>query len=149
MLLPFCFLPQICHGCCMPVGLELGDPELFSCPRIERPEAAIICAGNGNQSSRGGNGTPEARHTSLWNSLRFQFIHNPERDLPNDFPGIQIDGIQIPPGWLLARVMVIIPKARVSSPLAGADICLRRAPRMRLHIPDSAHFADIDEEISK
>ena len=73
------FLPQIRHGCGVRVGFELVDPELFSRPRIERPEAVIVGAPDEDQSSRGGYGTSEAVNTGLGNPFCFQIIHDLQR----------------------------------------------------------------------
>ena len=133
----------------MRVRFELVDPELFSCPRIERPEAVIDGAANEDQSSRGGDRTSEAINTGLGNPFRFQIIYNSQRRLPGDFPGSQIDSVQVTPRRLLARIMVVVPKARVSAPLAAADVGLGGARRLWLHKADRARFAHIHEKISE
>src|SRR6266550_1305358 len=112
------------------------------------PEATVISTGNENQPARRGNRSSQARHARPGNALRFQFIYNAERDLPGNLPGIQIHGIQSPPRWLLAWVMVLIPKTRIRSPLAAPHICLGRARRLRFHGTYRAYFVRIHKEIA-
>ena len=138
---------MIGHGCRVRVAFELGDPQLFSGLGIEGPEAVIDGGANEHQSSCGGDGTAEVIDSGWGNPLGGQLIHDPQRNLPGQLTRLQIDGIEISPGRLLAGVMLFIPKARVCSPLAAADVGLRRAFRCFAHEAHGAHFTDVHEEI--
>src|SRR5207247_8795846 len=111
-------------------------------------EAALIGAGYENPSSRCRHRSPPVPHSSLWNPFHFQFVHHSERHLPGDVASTQIDGIQSAPRRLLARVVLIIPKARVRSPLASPHVRLGRTCRLRFHLPHGAHLIHVDEKIA-
>src|SRR6266481_4226236 len=121
----------------MSIGLQPGDPEFLSCLRIESSEAAIICAGNENQTSRGCNRSPQARYTSLRNSFGFQFIHDPERDFPGNFTSAHINCVESTPRGLLAWVMILIPKPGKFSPLGCPLICFGSICRLRFQGPSA------------
>src|ERR1700722_6970209 len=97
----------------MPTRFQPGDPEFLSRARIESPEAAVACAGNENEVSRGCDGSPQTGNASFRNPFSLQLVNHSERNFPGDLARVQVNCVEGAPGRLLAGVMVFVPKTGV------------------------------------
>src|SRR4029079_17005947 len=92
---------------------QLRLPEQAAGAGVERMEAAIVRAADEHEPGARRDAAAQAGRTGAGDAATRELRCTPERDLPNDIAGGQIDRVELAPGRRLTRQVLIVPEARV------------------------------------
>src|SRR5690606_1521752 len=100
-------------------------PEKLAVSFVESPDFLVPGGGNDHQSARGHQRSAIVVGTCEGNALLAEFFIFSQRDLPQVFARIKVDGGECPPGWRTDRVAFMIPA--VIAGMAERDFLLLRS----------------------
>src|SRR5688500_14774122 len=126
---------------------QVGAPDLPARAYIEGAETAVARPANEHEAARGHDGAAKIRRTGSRDPPGGERGYIAEWRLPDAGARGEIDRVQQPPGWLLARQVLAVPEASIRAERRRPAEWQIATLRLRHHLPDGPDLVGVHDQV--